>query len=236
MHTTARINAELFFKTYVATDDTKGRRIVEIGSMDVNGSLRQFCPTGAEYIGVDFQPGPGVDEVLDNPYQLPFEDEWVDYCLASSVFEHSEMFWILFVEILRVLKPSGLLYMQAPSNGAYHRFPLDCWRFYPDSGIALVHWAEASGYTPALLESYTSMQQGECWNDFVAVFLKDVDLIDAHRGRITNSHPGFANAMIYPSPNPIRMNWKTEDMLKIERLQEAAAGNSPVAEQQKRER
>ena len=26
------------------------------------------------------------------------------------------------------------------SNGDYHSWPVDCWRFYPDSGIALINW------------------------------------------------------------------------------------------------
>ena len=30
-----------------------------------------------------------------------------------------------------------LFYLNAPSNGEFHRYPVDCWRFYPDAGGAL---------------------------------------------------------------------------------------------------
>ena len=55
---------------------------------------------------------------------------------------------------MRVLKPAGLLYINAPSNGDYHRYPVDCWRFFPDSGVALQNWANRNGYECAMLESF----------------------------------------------------------------------------------
>ena len=32
--------------------------------------------------------------------------------------------------------------MIVPSGGFEHRFPLDCWRYYPDGAKALAHWAD----------------------------------------------------------------------------------------------
>lgn len=72
------------------------------------------------------------------------------------------------LEIIRILKPNGLLYLNAPTTGSFHRFPVDCWRFYPDSGSALVRWAERNDYKPALLESF--VQVGGEFQDFVGVF------------------------------------------------------------------
>jgi hypothetical protein len=60
----------------------------------------------------------------------------------------------MFIEIQRVLKPEGLFYLNAPSNGTYHRYPVDCWRFYPDSGVALSHWGQKNGYNTQLIESF----------------------------------------------------------------------------------
>src|SRR5260370_39370721 len=97
MHHTAMSNGKMFFDTYVARlNDVV---VVEIGSQDVNGSLRQVCPPGAQYIGVDFIAGKGVDEVLTDPYHLPFENESADVVVSSSCFEHSEMFWLVFTEV-----------------------------------------------------------------------------------------------------------------------------------------
>src|SRR5258708_35577393 len=115
MHPTAITNADLFFKTYV--DKVAGElKVVEVGSQDVNGSLRQLCPKQVEYVGVAFVAGKSVDIVLGNPYELPFDDASVDIVLSSSVFEHSDMFCLLFTDIIRVLKPHGLLYLNAPSH------------------------------------------------------------------------------------------------------------------------
>lgn len=213
MHPTALSNADYFFKAYLK-QDSAGARIVEIGSQDVNGSLRSVCPRGMEYIGVDFIAGKGVDIVLTDPYQLPFDDNSVDFCVSSSVFEHAEMFWVLFIEILRILKPNGLFYLNSPSNGQFHRFPVDCWRFYPDSGTALVNWAKRCNMNAALLESYISLQKCDRWNDFVAVFLKDAAHIDRYPNRIIDTNKYFYNGLVYGSSEFLQPQDDTEDYLK----------------------
>ena len=200
MHPTALNNSQNFFDTYAdAFDSNTNVRIVEIGSQDVNGSLRSTAPSNFEYVGVDFVAGKGVDVILTDPYTLPFEDDSADIILSSSCFEHSEMFWLVFLEILRVLKPKGLLYLNVPSNGDFHRYPVDCWRFYPDSGRALVTWAKRNGINAALLESYTSLQAKDAYNDFVGVFLKDEDQVSAFPYRILDKKTDVYNGLIYGS-------------------------------------
>jgi SAM-dependent methyltransferase len=223
MHPTALSNADYFFKTYFNKDKVKPR-IVEIGSQDVNGSIKSVCPAEVEYIGVDFIGGKGVDVVLDDPYKLPFEDGSIDYCLSSSVFEHSEMFWILFIEILRVLKSDGLFYLNVPSNGAFHRYPVDCWRFYPDSGVALVNWAKRSNINSALLESYISYQKNDIWNDFVAVFIKDASHIKDYPDRIVNINKDYYNGMVYGSSGFLNHKSYPEDSTKIDAIGSIVSG------------
>lgn len=154
--------------------------VVEIGAQDVNGSLREVAPPGVRYIGMDFVVGKGVDVVLTDPYCLPFDSESVDVIVSSSCLEHSEMFWLSFTECLRILMPDGLLFINVPSNGAFHRYPVDCWRFYPDAGSALVTWVKRQGMAPALLESFITPQHEDVWNDFLAVFVKDEACIRQH--------------------------------------------------------
>ena len=89
--------------------------MLDIGAQDVNGSLRPLVPEGCRYIGLDFEAGPGVDLVLDDPYRLPFDAGSVDTVVSSSCFEHVEFFWLMFNEVLRVLKPNGLFYLNVPS-------------------------------------------------------------------------------------------------------------------------
>ena len=198
-------------------------RVVDVGSLDVNGSLRDVCPSHFAYCGVDMCDGKGVDVVLDNPYGLPFESESIDIIVCSSCLEHSNLFWVLFLEMLRILKPEGLLYVNAPSNGQVHRYPLDCWRFYPDAGIALVEWAETRGYSPALLESFIGDQRsgpGGFWNDFVAVFIKDKKHSDAYPARIMNQWSLFCNGRLLGADAEIKPCEMSEDMTQIEALRQ----------------
>ena len=200
MHPTSLINARHFFDSYgpaLAAGQPGRARVIEIGSQDVNGSLRSLSPQDFEYIGVDFVAGRGVDVVLDDPYVLPFEDGSADVVVSNSCFEHSEMFWLVFLEVMRVLKPRGLFYLNVPSNGEFHRWPVDCWRFYPDSGRALVTWARRNGIPAVLLESYTSAQAQEQWNDFVAVFLKDERFAADFPTRILDRKQDFSNGLVH---------------------------------------
>ena len=54
---------EKFFKTYCSGKLPKDYTIIEIGSQNVNGSLREVAPNGVTYIGLDFVKGKGVDDV-----------------------------------------------------------------------------------------------------------------------------------------------------------------------------
>jgi len=214
MHPTAMQNCQAFFSCYSKSISTETKvRVIEIGSQDVNGSLRSIAPSQYEYIGLDFVAAKGVDIILTDPYSLPFEDESVDIVLTSSCFEHSEMFWLVFVEILRVLKPEGLFYLNAPSSGNFHRYPVDCWRFYPDSGRALITWAKRNGISAAMLESYT--QKGGSWQDYVAVFLKDERLADRFPDRIIDTKTDFSNGTVLNRSEIINLSELTDDNKKF---------------------
>jgi SAM-dependent methyltransferase len=197
MHDTAMEYGKIFFDTYIG--NSKALTVVDIGSQDVNGSLKSVMPANNNYIGVDFVKAKGVDVVITNPYNLPFENESVDVVVSSSCFEHSEFFWLLFNEILRILKPTGILYINSPSNGSFHRYPVDCWRFYPDSGIALQNWGNISGYQCALLESFIGIRKKEVWNDFVAVFIKDQNNVTLYPNRIQLISNNFTNGRLLNS-------------------------------------
>jgi len=174
MHANALKHLQLFLSNYY--DEKSKLDIAEIGSLNVNGSLKNTAlPYAKTYTGVDFSKGQDVDYVLDDPYFFPFKNDTFDLVITSSCFEHSEMFWLTFLESLRILKPTGLLWYTVPGAWmGYHQYPVDCWRFYPDSGIALEKWAKRNGYKTCLLESYMAFPsaKGEC-SDAVAIFLKD---------------------------------------------------------------
>lgn len=230
MHPTAYKNCEEFKAAYhdsmIELNDEY--KIIEIGSQDVNGSLRTVFPPGLEYVGVDFVEGKGVDVILEDPYKLPFESESADIIVCSSVFEHSELFWVLYLEIMRILKPHGLFYLNVPSNGDVHRWPVDCWRFYPDSGRALVTWAKRNNMNPVLLESYTSAQNKGIWNDFVAVFAKDESFVDKFPLRILDAKTDFWNGTKHGTDGFIKAATISEDQKKVEVIRKVTTGEIPV--------
>lgn len=186
MHDTAYAHARLFFECYWQPEFAA---VAELGSHNVNGSLRDHAPPGVSYIGMDMAPGPGVDVVVAPGVPLPLADASVDVVLTSSCFEHDIAFWDSFLELVRILRPGGLLYVNAPSNYAVHRYPLDCWRFYPDAGLALCHWAGRQGVAVELAESFIGQQGGDGWCDFVAVFRKAGPGALRRRGRIAGQAP-----------------------------------------------
>ncbi len=215
MHPSAMSNCKIFFDTYKNNfDKTSAVKVIEIGSQDVNGSLREVCPNNFEYIGLDFQKAKGVDIVLNDPYSLPLDNESVDIVLSSSYFEHSEMFWLVYSEIMRVLKPHGLFYLNVPSSGDFHRFPLDCWRFYPDSGKALITWDKRQGGNSALLESFT--QIGGKWQDFVSIFIKDSKYLSTYPSRIIDTKLDYENGQVFGSDEIYNPAWISQNEKKLQ--------------------
>ena len=132
-----------FKERYLTTREKVPLLILDLGSCDVNGSYRHhFDAPPWTYRGVDMTPGKNVDIVLQNPYDwTAIRSNSVDVLISGQAFEHIEFFWITILEIERVLKPGGLCCIIAPSGGVEHRFPVDCWRFYPDGFDALSRFA-----------------------------------------------------------------------------------------------
>lgn len=124
----------------------RGRRlaILDVGSMDVNGSYRTLLDDPLwSYTGLDAAPGAGVNVVLPRPYDWSrLRTGSFDVVISGQAFEHVEFPWVSMLEVARVLKPGGLTCLIVPSGGYEHRYPLDCWRYYPDGIAALARWAD----------------------------------------------------------------------------------------------
>src|SRR3982750_82046 len=140
MHDTAFRIGTLAMQVYTQLESAS---ILEIGAQIVNGSLRSSAPPTTKYLGVDIEEGEGVDLVVNPGEPLPLDDGQFDLVMATSVFEHDMAFWRTFLEMCRKAKPGGHIYISAPSNGKVHRYPRDCWRFYPDAGSALKMLADS---------------------------------------------------------------------------------------------
>lgn len=102
--------------------------VLDVGSYDVNGHVRDLCPT--PYIGCDIVAGPNVDVVYDGR-TLPAEDGSKATVVCLEVFEHCADPCRLAAEIVRVLKPGGTALITARGCGFDYHHPPDRWRFMP---------------------------------------------------------------------------------------------------------
>ncbi len=143
MHLSSLDEMREFREKYLFGKEESPLRILDLGSMAIGGSYRRlFEESQWEYIGVDISSGDNVDIVLSDPYDwLEIESCSIDIVISGQAFEHIEYFWRTMKEIARVLKKGGLCCIIAPSGGREHRYPVDCWRFYPDGFSALARYA-----------------------------------------------------------------------------------------------
>ena len=167
MHLTSYKKMALFVNQYL--DKEEKIEILDIGSQDINGSYRPlFEEKNWKYTGSDMVAGNNVDIVLDNVYNWKqIKSNTYDVVVSGQVFEHVEYFWITMLEIVRIMKPGGKCCIIAPSNGFEHRYPVDCWRFYPDGFKALAKYADVE-----TLDVYTAWDDENQWKDSVLIFYK----------------------------------------------------------------
>ncbi|MBN1831473.1 MAG: methyltransferase domain-containing protein [Deltaproteobacteria bacterium] len=144
MHLSSLENMRNFRRQYLSGREGLTLKILDLGSMAIGGSYRTlFQEAPWEYIGADIVSGDNVDMVLSDPYNwLEIESCSMDVVVSGQAFEHIAYFWKTMQEIARVMKPGGLCCVIAPSGGPEHRYPIDCWRFYPDGMRALAAYAD----------------------------------------------------------------------------------------------
>lgn len=107
-------------------------RMLEVGSLDVNGTVRSVLGQAvSSYYGVDIRPGPGVDEVLDVArLSERFGEQAFDLVTSTEMLEHCFDWQGALFQMLNVLRPDGLFLLTTRSPGfPLHDHPADHWRF-----------------------------------------------------------------------------------------------------------
>jgi len=180
MHDSALDKARSFRNAYLAKVEQTPLVILDVGSAIAEPNQKSnrdvMSNPNWQLLGIDIEPGLNVDIVVTDPYDwTEVTTASVDVVTCSEVFEHAEFFWITMLEIARVLKTNGLVFITSPSSGPLHRFPVDCWRFYDDAFQALAKYSQLT-----LLESQVqwapAYQKGIQWRDCSAVLQRPVRL------------------------------------------------------------
>jgi SAM-dependent methyltransferase len=96
-------------------DLVRDGRVLEIGSYDVNGTIRSLFSRSAEYVGVDLTEGPGVD-VISFGHEYT-SDTPFDAAISGECFEHDPHWVDSLANMIRLTRPGGLVAFSCASRG-----------------------------------------------------------------------------------------------------------------------
>ena len=97
------------------TDDYTNVKILEIGSYNVNGTIREFF-IGSDYLGIDLTEGPGVDLVSDG-HLIDHDDNTYDITVSCECFEHNPYWLESFCNMYRMTKDGGFVIFTCATRG-----------------------------------------------------------------------------------------------------------------------
>jgi hypothetical protein len=90
--------------------------ILEIGSQDINGSVRDFFEHETNYLGIDLGVAKGVDWTIPGELvELP--DQWAKVCISTECFEHAAAWEKILMNMIRITQENGLLILSIGGDG-----------------------------------------------------------------------------------------------------------------------
>jgi len=116
-----------------------------------SGKNAIFAPDSIKYWAIDISPK-GKNYIREDQHFIccdaintPFDNESFDGIILSHIIEHFRELGSSFDEMKRLLKPSGILYIEAP-NDTYPYFYHDFTHVRPYPAIALRALLKANGF------------------------------------------------------------------------------------------
>ena len=90
-------------------------RVLDIGSLDINGSTRFMFDGDYSYVGVDLGPGKNVDVICrGHEYK---SDELFDVVISTECFEHDEFYPLTLTNMYNLLKSGGMFVFTCATTG-----------------------------------------------------------------------------------------------------------------------
>lgn len=107
-----------FFKAVIDANRTflEDASVLEIGSYDVNGTVRKLFAAAGHYVGVDLVEGPGVD-VVGYGHEVDHDDGSYDLTISGECFEHDPHWRKTFLNMVRMTRSGGLVAFSCASRG-----------------------------------------------------------------------------------------------------------------------
>lgn len=151
-----RDNVKAFIESVASAFPIAGP-IYEFGSYLVAGqeqqaNLRPIFP-GKTYVGCDMRAGPGVDRIEDLG-RLKLDDNVAGTIICVDTLEHVFEVRKAVDEMLRVLRPGGLILVSVPLDFRIHDYPDDYWRLTPSCVARLMAPLAATVIGSQGVESY----------------------------------------------------------------------------------
>lgn len=126
-------------------------RVLEFGSKNINGSVRDLFAGCASYLGIDIAAGPDVDLIADAATCEIEPGTW-DVVVCAEVLEHTPDAAAIVANACRHLKPQGRFVMTCAGVGraphsAVDGAPIRDWEHYANVSADDLHdWLEAAGF------------------------------------------------------------------------------------------
>ncbi len=156
-----------FVGRYATNDELS---VIEIGSRDINGSVRPHFP-GASWTGLDLYPGLGVDVVAD---AIDYEPEALfDVVVCCEVLEHCYYWPHLLYAAERWLKPGGKVIVTCAGPGREAHSAIDGGELlHPDEHYANITQVELQIELHEAGFQNIEVSGNEYWKDTYAVAWK----------------------------------------------------------------
>ncbi len=92
--------------------------VLEVGSLNINGTVRDFFTNTKSYVGLDLAPGKDVDIVCSgNEFNAP--DNWHDMVISTECFEHDKHWSETFQNMYRMTREGGMVLFTCASDGRH---------------------------------------------------------------------------------------------------------------------